>query len=236
MARYVADSIYIASIYPGRLERIKLYHGSNPKAGSGRATVYCLPPVPREGRPEIPEDLTNVKAVKQGGRHFVVLEVSDSFENILNPLRSAESGVKVWDSGPVPCEEIVRTLIQHWTGNLMGVPPGAAPGVMVITNSAPSQQETEHMLKMQNAFYEYMFQEGERLARENDWKHITETMRDACDWLGHKRNWAHPGNSNSTINCPECKQPILADANVCYHCRTRLRPVSSELAALQTVA
>jgi hypothetical protein len=233
MARYVADSKYIASIFPGNLDRIKLYHGVNPKPGSGRATVYCLPPVPREGRPVIPEDLTNVKHVKQNGRHFVVLEVSDAFENILNPLKSAESGTRVWDSGPVPCEEIIGTLMKHWTGNMVGVPPGATPGVMVINNSTPSQDETAIMLRAQNAFYEYMFQEGERLARENDWKHITDNMRDACDWLGHKRNWAHPGNSQSTINCPECKQPILADANVCHHCRTRLRPVSPELAALQ---
>src|SRR5271170_1378595 len=62
MAKYQADTIVIASVWPGNLEAKILYHGPDPDPHSGRATKYWIEPVERGSRPP-----------------YKLLEVFDSF-------------------------------------------------------------------------------------------------------------------------------------------------------------
>src|SRR5579859_5324432 len=70
MAKYIAESKWIYSIWPGKLEPIKLYHGPDPNPLSGRCTTYWIPPVPPRGPASKPKGI----------------EVADAFENVLNPM------------------------------------------------------------------------------------------------------------------------------------------------------
>lgn len=220
MAKYTAESIWIASIYPGIVQPITKYHGPHPSPRSARATVYRLKPVQRGGKP-------------------FLLEVSDAFENVPNPMKAAESmkserigSTMVFDSSPVACEEIVENLLQEWAGGMVGLPPGAAPGIIRLIGTVPTQDERERMTQQQTILYEYLFQEGERLYRQSDWKGITQTMRDAAVWLGHERIWSTPAKSSESVNCPGCNEVISSAAAVCKHCGTRIKELPGEIAAL----
>lgn len=224
MAKYVAESKWIASIYPGKLWPITKYVGPHPNPRTARATVYKLNPVPRGGKPSL-------------------LEVTDAFQNVPNPMKAAESmktdrigSNMVFDSAPVACEEICENLIQEWAGAMVGLPAGARPGIMVIVGTVPMQAEMKQLVEQQTVFCEYLFQEGERLARVNDWKGITQTMRDSAVWLGHERIWSSPAKSSDVVQCPACRQVIPSDASVCHHCGTRVKAMSAELAAMNQVA
>lgn len=222
MAKYVAESVWIASIYPGAMPPITKNVGPKPSPRSERATVYRLKPVPRD-RWKKPH----------------LLEVTDAFENVPNPIKAAESNRgdriganMVFDTSPVPCEEIAANLIQEWAGNMVGIPPGASPGIMQIVGTTPTEAELEQLFRMQSLFFEYLFQEGEKLARVHDYKGITQTMRDASVWLGHERVWSVPQDSKAVSNCPACTKVINAAALVCEHCGTRVKALPPELAAL----
>jgi hypothetical protein len=215
MPKYIAESQYIASIYPGMLERITLYHGDDPDVNSARAKVYWIPPF-----------------VKGYGAKPKTLEVSDCFENVLDPMGSTETATKAWQSKPVPYQDIVRNLLQRWAGGMIGLPSGASPGIMAIKGTVPHDDEIKELYRMQNTYYEYNFQQGERRARENDWKGITPDMKDAAIWLGVDRAWSTPGTSANMVACSECKQQIPVDARICHHCGTRLKAMPPEIAAL----
>lgn len=204
MAKYTAESKFIASIYPGKLERLTRSHGTDPNPRSGRCTVYWIPPVSRHTRPG-----------------WKTLEVPDAFENILDVPKSSETRGKVWASSPVSCEEIIQDILTKWTGNMVGVPEGAAPGVMQIVGTVPTTAELAHLKAIQTNYFEWRFQQGEELHKKNQWNLISETMRDAAIWLGHERIWASPEQSSNTIKCPECKQLIPADATTCFQCHAK---------------
>lgn len=224
MAKYVPDSKWIASIYPGKLPPITKYHGQDPNPRKPRATVYSLDPVARGKKP-------------------FMLEVIDSFENVPNPMKAAESQKSerigsnmVFDSAPVACEQIVENLIQEWAGGMVGVPVGAQMGIMAIIGTVPTQAELILMTEMQTKFFEYMFQEGERLDRQREWKGIRQPMVDAAIWLGRDRLWSSPSLSTEMVPCPACKKDIPADSIICNVCGIKLRALPPELAALNPPA
>jgi hypothetical protein len=224
MAKYVAESKWIASIYPGTLWPIIKYVGPHPNSHSPRATRYELKPVPRGGKP-------------------FMLEVVDAFENVPNPMKAAESSKAdriganmIFDSSPVPCEEIAANLIQEWVGGRFGVPSGAAPGIMIVIGTIPTQAELKRMEEMQTAFGEYLFQEGERLNELKQWKDIRPEMRDMAVWLGRDVRWGTPGNATDLIPCPACTKQIPSQSIVCAVCGTRLKALPPDLAKLNQTA
>jgi hypothetical protein len=253
MAKYVADAITIASIWPGQLESKTLYHGLDSDPHSSRATRYWIPPVKKNsmcmcGHISYWHDATAQKRkaddhscqnaactckrfVKSDKVAYDLIEVSDSFENVPD-YRSADDGKPEWSSKPVPCEDIVQDLLRFWAGNMVGIPAGASPGIIAIAEELPSEEELTRMLIMQTAFAEFQFQTGERLAIERDWKGITQTMRDMADWLERPRPWANPELASKKVECPACRQPIPGDAYVCHHCRYQVHPFDGELAKL----
>lgn len=220
MASYKPDVKYIASIYPGELPPITRALGVSPNAtgkGASRSTTFTLKPV------------------KRGQKPFV-LEVYDSFEEVLDVVGSsgAKPGEKPRISKPVPVEVIVEDLLNHWTGGLFNVPPGAKPGIMEVINSAPSQKELFQMDAQQTLYFEYLFTEGERLHKENNWKDITETMRLAAEYLGYSRVWSNRSIARETDPCPFCTTMIPRAALVCPTCQHVVKRIPKNLADLQT--
>ncbi len=244
MAKYVAESRVIASIYPGTVERITLYHGHDPKPTKGRATSYWLPPIPKNKSPfpagqeerdafEAKLKSHNVTVKKVNGSWVALLEVSDAFESVFNVLKSESVGkLAAFDTNPVDCDQIANFLIHQWAENMVGIPAGASPGIMIIAGTVPTVEEQKQMLTMQTAFYTDRFQQAETLIAQNQYRELTQVMKDAAVYLDHARTWASPGLSTQTINCPACRQVLPDDAMVCHHCGLRVKALTPELAAL----
>lgn len=213
MARYVAESIYIASIYPGELEPVKRNYGPTPHGlgkDAARITTFRLEPVLRGKKP-------------------FFLKIDDSFESVIH--FGGQRGERV--PKPVPAEEICSDLLQVWTGNLYNVPQGAKPGVMQISGTIPTTKEMEEMTSVQSLYFEYLFTEGERLHRQASWKEITGAMRLAAQYLGHAREWSHQAIARDSGPCPICTAIIPNAAFKCPSCQTILRKLPDDIAGLQ---
>lgn len=213
MAKYTAEVRYIASIWPGKLERVTLYHGPSPNVHSKRATGYELQPVPR------------------GGKAFV-LEVADGFENVFDPTAIGNKSSDRRRSSPIDSAETVRVLVNHWGGNIVDMPPGGGLGIREIIGTIPQKQELEQMRSELTLFAEFQFQKGELHHRQNQWKEITQTMRDCANWLEKDVLWANPASASELINCVACGELVKPKAAVCKHCGYQLRALPPEIAAL----
>lgn len=213
MARYQADSLFVASIYPGKLDPIRRNYGPS-IAATGmkalRSTVFQFKPVPRGGKAD-------------------VIEVFDSFQSVPSWVNG---GNKEMIDKPVTCQEIVSDILASWTGGLFNVPEGAKPGVIMISASQPTKAESDEMKLFQTRYFEYLFNEGEMLHSKKDWSSITATMRLGAEWLGRNAVWSDPGIAAKTEPCPACGQTIPNWVSVCSHCGSRVRAMSPELAAL----
>lgn len=218
MGKYIAESRYIASIWPGQMEGIQMHHGPSMNPKDGTSTWYRLKPFKKE----------------RGSKLAYVIEVNDSFEHAKNELKSADQGHKVTDLNPVYADEIVQSLIKYWTGNYVGIPHEAKPGIMEIANSVPTQAELAQMQSQQNAFMEYWYLEGQRIAIDPSigMKGIPPMSKLAAEYLGRKTNWSHPAESLTMVNCPACKTAIPEDSYVCSGCGTKLKALPPELAQL----
>ncbi len=204
--RYQAEIAYLCSIYPGKLEAQRRNYGptrdsNGPKAV--RSSLFELEPVDRGAKP-------------------FILELCDSFEDILDIQQLNIQNTKARISKPVDVQTIANDLLSVWTGGLIGVPQGAKPGIMLIANSTPSQGEKQQMMEMQTMYFEYMFNEGERLHQEKKWDSITETMRLAAVWLDRKRVWAHRNMSADSGPCPLCHSMVPNEAVFCNECKQQI--------------
>lgn len=206
--RYTAEQAYICSIYPGEVEPQRRNYGptreSNGK-GAVRSTLFALQPVVRGSKPG-----------------YVVLELSDCFEDIIELSQLSVGNTKGKVPKPVNVEQIVADLIAVWTGGLVGVPQGAKPGIMQIANSTPQQKELVVMRDQQTQYFEYLFNEGERLDSEKDWKNITAPMRLAATWLERPRRWSHNALAAGSSPCPLCTKVIPGEAVVCPECTNQI--------------
>lgn len=212
MARYQAESVFIASIYPGKLEPIRRNYGPSRESvgpGSRRSTLFDLEPVARSAKP-------------------FLLEVIDSFQDIQNWI----SGRKEVISKPVTCQEIADDLLGRWTGGLFNVPGGAKPGIIQIAGTQPTAAELKEMRMVQTAYFEYLFNEGQKLDTKKDWSNITEPMKLGADWLGRNVTWANPAIAMEYGPCPLCATQIPNWVSVCSGCGKTVRAMPAEIAAL----
>jgi hypothetical protein len=210
MARYEADCCFIASIYPGKLEPIRRHYGPS-RESQGikaiRSTLFELKPVPRGGEP-------------------FVFPVWDSFQNIV------VVGQKERQPKPVPVQEIVDDVLARWTGGLHNVPTGAKPGIIQIAGSKPTRAEHEEMKQVQTIYFEFHFNKGEELHRQNKWDDITEVMRLGANWLGRDALWANPAIAMESGPCPLCTRIIPNAAIFCPECKQQIKAMPAELAAM----
>ncbi len=235
MAKYIAESRVIASVYPGQLTPIRRNYGASPQ-GQGktaeRSTLFSLPPCrDSRGNPS--------RKAKP-----VTLVIHDSFESVLDVMATGQivggsKNQKAYLAKPVPVEEIIADLLKEWTGGLFNVPLGASPGVIEIANTVPSASELNHMLAVQTAYFEYWFNTGEAIQRgdkssiENYGRHTPEMIL-AAEWLGEVRNWSNPSMARNLDPCPWCQTLISTLAIFCPNCAKQVRQVPPELAALSS--
>ena len=213
MGKYVAESVTIASIWPGKLPPLQKYVGEHPRDTRGRCTTYELEPVPR------------------GGKTFT-LEVYDGFESVRDWIESAEQGTQIVKSNPVDCREIAENLVREWAGNFVDVPANAGLGIKIIRGSVPHVDELRDMKEELSRFANWQFQKAEQHARLNEWKEISETMRVCAKWLGQDRIWSEPQKAGELTACAACRETISSLASVCPKCGTKLKALPPELAAL----
>ena len=238
MSRYIADVRFICSIYPGKLEAVRRNYGrslDNEGRGAERSTLFKLEPVPRGGKP-------------------FILPVYDSFESVIDVMAMSTIGgtpQKRRAPKPVPVETIISDLLNCWTGGLFDVPSGAKPGIGEIsllpaqvrelnkTGELPedigvAKEELDQLNSQQTLYFEYLFTEGERLHKQNNWKEITETMRLAADWLGYQREWSHKAIARDSGPCPLCTAIIPNAAVVCPSCHHVIKQLPGDIARLNT--
>lgn len=213
MAKYIADTKYICSIWPGKVEPQRRNYGPTRESSGKRAvrsTLYELEPVKRNQKPP-----------------YFVLEVCDCFEDVIDVVGTSattERGQRPRLPKPVPVENIVSDLLNAWTGGIFleGMPNEAKPGIGEIVNSAPSQKELEALKAQQTLYMEYLFQAGEMYHKQNQWKNITENMRLAAEWLGHSREWSSRAIAKNSGPCPLCTQIIPDTAIFCPACHQQV--------------
>ncbi len=247
MASYTPDIRYIASIYPagsgsqiqlGQLPDVRRAYGptrENDGPTAQRSTLFHLEPVP-----------------KRGADAFI-LPVYDSFELVLDVMQiNPAIKEKPRAMRPVPCEQIVADLLAQWTGGMYHVPPGATPGIMeihpsesMIKNAAkgtekikPSVDELREMVTRQTLYFQFFFNEAEKLSRGDKtasdlWKDITPVMRLASKWLGMERIWSDPEMLSQAEPCPWCQKLIPKAAIVCGECGRQVRATPAALADLE---
>jgi hypothetical protein len=235
MGRYIADVRFLASIYPGKITPIRRNYGTSLHGegkGANRSTLFELEPVARGKKP-------------------FVLPIYDSFEEILDIVAlssMANSPRKPRGSKPVSSDSIVADLLKEWTGGLFNVPQDASPGIMEIRPMkvemekfyrdarelpGPNVGEIKYMTDRQTQYFEFLFTEGERHHKQNNWKEITETMRIAAEWLGHDREWSSRAIAKESGPCPLCTQIVANAAIFCPSCHQQIRAMPPEILALQ---
>ena len=226
MGKYVADSVTIASIWPGKLKAISKFVGPDPNPinerepgkSTGRCTNYELVPV------------------KRGDKPFC-LEVADAFETNRDWIQSAEQGRQVVHMAPVDCRQIAENLVREWTGNFVDVPAGAGLGIRIIRGGVPHQDELQEMRGELSAFCNWRFQEASRHARLNEWKEILRPLDEICaEWIGQKPAWAAPEKSGDIVACPACTTQISSKAAVCPNCRYQIKALPAQIAELNEPA
>lgn len=220
MAKYVADMLAIASIYPGELEPIRRSYGpsrdsTGPKAV--RSTLFRLDPVPRGKKP-------------------FVLEVYDSFEDILNPMQQEGSGRGRMQK-PVPVQNIVDDLLGRWTGSMYNVPAEARPGIIQIVGTVPTSGEVRQMEEQQSAYFEYWFAQGEALYRGDpttieNYKTYSKEMRLAANWLDRSRPWSDARIASESEPCKWCTTIIPKLAIFCPQCQKQVRDIPEGMSKL----
>ena len=223
MSKYIAETICIASIYPGQLmDQRRNYGPTRDSIGSKamRSTNFHLEPVARGKKP-------------------FILEVSDCFEDVIDLVQQSSRTARPRMPKPVPVENIVADLIASWTGGMFNVPAGAKPGVIEIVGSVPTQKEISQMEEQQAAYFEHWFSQGEGLYRGDpatidSYKTYTQEMRLAAMWLGRMRPWSDAKMATgSLVPCPFCTKLISDRAIVCPECQRQIREIPAHLAALQ---
>lgn len=204
MAKYEAESFYVASIYPGQLEPVKLYHGTSPDARQGRCTTYTMKPVAR-------------------GKKACTIEVFDAFETVIDPMQTMQQGVVTRTPRPVSGQNTADVLVSYWAANIHGMPQGAGPGVMRIVGTVPTEQEKAIMTAQLSKYAEWRFMKGERLHAEKKIDQITDEMVLMAKWLGRQTAWSDPGMALEMVECPECTGLIKPHAKVCIHCKRAVK-------------
>jgi|SRR6185436_2428444 len=238
MARYIPDVKFIASIYPGQLPTIRRHYGPSRNSEgptAQRSTAFVFEPVAR-------------------GERAFVLPIYDSFESVLDITALSAMGnqnpQKPRLPKPVAVETIVADILKEHTGGLFNVPQGASPGLIEIVPMkvelkkyadtgdlpGPSVSELRSMMAMQSMYFEYLFTEGERLHKQNNWKEITDTMRLGADWLGYKREWSHRDMASDSGPCPWCTTMISNQAIVCPSCNRQVKETPAHLLKIEKAA
>jgi hypothetical protein len=221
VGQFIAASKTIVSIYPIEPEALERMVG--PTQRSGR-TLFTIPASPK------------------GEYRF--LEVPDMFR-LERDWNFSDREPDAWKPMLQPAEQTVEDLVGSWTNCLIGArESGGRPGIAVydgdIDPKWPAQIEKvndpkfrnfiRNLVTAQDAFFTFLFYDGQKLAQQNEWKSITSLHRTAAEWLGKQALWIKPETSESHKDCPACFTKVDSRAFICPNCRTQIAPKPAEFA------
>ena len=132
-------------------------------------------------------------------------------------------------------DQIVDDLLVHWARTPNGAPAGSGPGVGLIAGETPTVAELKVLHERQNLLFEFYYQEGLRLAQNQEWRGIDHRHRMAALYLEREQPWAIDSEKSMEQfeECPACGSPMPAGKSICRSCGTIVRELPAELAALQ---
>lgn len=105
-------------------------------------------------------------------------------------------------------------------------------GVFSTANNPPTKEELDAARGKLRQMMELIYEDGANKVRQNDPGHLDPNLRmkerelynDAAKFLGRQLLWGT--EDHSLARCPECKEPIIAEANFCKHCQQAIDPAS----------
>jgi hypothetical protein len=212
MIKFQTESIFIVSIYPGKLKPILKHHGLEPTlfrhdgTPTPRTTIYELVPVPAGAPPHI-------------------IEVHDGFE------RTIDLDLKP-SANPVDCRAIAHSLVNTWAAGIPNLPEGARRGIAISDVSNPSQEFLDNLRVAQNAYFEWFYNQASFLAKNNHADMVTDEMKLAAKYLDREEVWSNPNLIQTLVPCPACGEKIISTAVKCRFCSTILRALPEDLARL----
>ena len=128
-------------------------------------------------------------------------------------------------------EEIADDLIKHWARTPIGAPPGSGPGVGLIAGETPRPDELAALYARQDLMFEYFYQDGLRLAQNQEWRGINHNHRLAARWLEREEPWAIEMSKAPVAaleECPMCGGMIPGGKTFCMHCKQQIREKPAE--------
>jgi hypothetical protein len=174
-------------------------------------TTYTLPAVPKGDEPHL-------------------LQIRDAVQFEVDPLVR-----DVIKENLIFAEQVCEDLVGHWARTPIGAPPGTGPGIGLIAGPMPTDEEIQALYTRQDLMFEWLYQEGLRLAQNQEWRGIDQRHRLAAAWLNREEPWAiDSGRIMPEVEeCPACGSEIPAGKAICRVCRTQIRELPTNLAHLQ---
>ena len=139
---------------------------------------------------------------------------------------------------PVPASAVADNLISRWTTGMVGTQEGLGPGIILIADAQPTEEELAAARQRQTDYFRMLINEADYFFTKGEMKSITGTHRLAGEWMGVKdREWLRPMVHVELRRCPACAEEIRGEAKICRFCHTDLRAFEAkELKAAQAAA
>ena len=168
--------------------------------------VFQMPPCPKGAEPQL-------------------LPIHDAVQFSKDPLSR-----DVTQESLIHVEDIARDLLEHWARTPMGAPPGSGPGVGLLAGQTPTEEERQALHARQDLLFEYLYQDGLRLAQNQEWRGINHNHRLAAKWLEREEPWAIDTGRPTTAleECPLCGATIPANKVFCLSCKQQIRDKPAE--------
>lgn len=178
------------------------------------ATVFTMPPCPKGERPQL-------------------LKILDAVQFGRDPLSR-----DILTESLIEVDDIAKDLVGHWARTPIGAPAGSGPGVGLIAGDTPTDEEIQALYDRQDVMFEYFYQDGLRLAQNQEWRGINGHHRLAAKWLEREEPWAiDTGRQTAALEeCPLCGSMIPASKAFCMVCKQQIRELPAEFAAMQPSA
>jgi len=172
-------------------------------------TVYTLEPCPK-------------------GEPAKLLHVIDAVEFSKDPLSR-----DVTNEHLIFVDQIANDLVQHWARTPIGAPAGCGPGVGLIAGEFPTEEELAALYARQDQMFEYFYQDGLRLAQNQEWRGINGYHRLSAQWFGREEPWALDIAKASKPaveleECPLCGSMIPPAKIFCLVCHQQIREMPAE--------
>lgn len=195
--------------------------------------VSTLPFPMTEDKPGLIPSHYLIEGVQQPG-DFTITHIDDGYHNFIVPLSDEKAPpIKMIDTG----EKICEGLITDYLGAQLAISTEkrqdgftAIPGIFFVEGvfskdviKAIHRDKLRIALGNTAAWFERLVKlADDDWARYHQHKTISDVQRDACNYLGIRREWNFEVQDVLNNLCPACKSSIHPEAIICAVCKTVL--------------